>query len=255
MVLKGTDITKIYGGGIGKSSTTAIENLDIIVNKREFVGIMGPSGSGKTSLLNVLSGIDKATSGKVYISGNELTKMNKEALAILRREKIGFVFQNFNLIDSLSVEENIMLPLILDKQNAEDMENKAKRMMELVGIYKLKDKYPINISGGEQQRVSISRAIINDPKIIFADEPSGNLDSKSSKNIMNTFERLNKELHSTILMVTHDPFAASYCDKVLFMVDGKIKLELVKGDESQSVFLDKVMGCFTTVLAGDRSDR
>ncbi len=252
MIVVGKSLTKVYGGR-GEKSIMAVDNLNITINKGEFVGIMGPSGSGKTTLLNLLSGIDKPSSGKVVIASEDITQLKKDHLATHRRENIGFVFQDFNLMDSLTVKENIMLPLILAEKNHHKMEEDALSVMEQVNIDKLMDKYPATLSGGEQQRVSICRAIITEPQVIFSDEPTGNLDSKSSKRIMNTFKELNEDQKRTMLMVTHDPFAASYCNRILFLVDGQIKLELHRGDMVEKDFLDAIMNSQTILMAGENS--
>jgi putative ABC transport system ATP-binding protein len=213
---------------------------------------MGPSGSGKTTLLNILSGIDKPTSGFVKISGKKINEMDKKELALFRRKKLGFVFQEFNLLDSLSLKENVMLPMILDKKSPEEMENKAREVMTMFDIYNIANKYPYNISGGQQQRVAVSRAIINDPSIILADEPTGNLDSKSSKSIMECFQKMNREMENTILVVTHDVFAASYCNRVIFIKDGMLNSQIIKKG-SRKEFLDQIMNSLA-VLGGDRDD-
>ena len=230
----------------------ALNRISFSVDKGEFVCIMGPSGSGKTTLLNMLSGIDKLTSGKVSISDKDICEMSKNELALFRRKEIGYVFQDFNLLDSLTLKENIMLPMILDKKSADEMEKKSTELMKLFEIYDIANKYPYNISGGQQQRVAVSRALINNPSIIFADEPTGNLDSKSSKGIMQCFEKMNTELKATILVVTHDVFAASYCNRVIFIKDGKIHSEIVK-KTTRKEFLDSIFNSLA-VLDGESYD-
>lgn len=249
IVLEANNLEKIYGGEKGEVSTKALNKLSLSIEKGEFVGIMGPSGSGKTTLLNILSGIAKPSSGHVKIADKNISKMGKNDLAVFRRQQLGFVFQEFNLLDSLTLKENIMLPMILDKPSAEHMEKKAKEVMCLFDIYDIANKYPSSISGGQQQRVAVSRAIINDPSIIFADEPTGNLDSKSSKAIMESFEKMNRELGNTILVVTHDVFSASYCNRVVFIKDGMLNSQIVKKG-SRREFLDQIMNCLA-VLGGD----
>lgn len=251
-VLEVKNLIKIYGGKKGNSSTKALNGVDIRIESGEFVGIMGPSGSGKTTLLNILGGIDKPTSGYVKIKDRNIEKLSKNELALFRRKNLGFVFQDFNLMDSLTLKENIMLPMILDKQEALVMEKKAKDIMEFFNIYDIKDKYPYNVSGGQQQRTATSRALVNEPVIILADEPTGNLDSKSSDNVMRCLKKMNNEKNSTILMVTHDPFAASFCKKIIFIKDGKINMEIVrKGDRKE--FFDRILDC-QIIIGGDRSD-
>ncbi|SCY46389.1 putative ABC transport system ATP-binding protein [Alkaliphilus peptidifermentans DSM 18978] len=210
------------------------------INKGEFVGIMGPSGSGKTTLLNILSGVDKGTSGEVFINNKDISSMKKDAMALFRRKNMGYIFQDFNLLDSLTVQENIALPLILDKENPKLIENKVNDLMNFFNIKELKKKYPYNISGGEKQRVAAARALINDPDIIFADEPTGNLDSKSANNIMNIVNKMNEDINSTVLMVTHDPFASSFCKRVVFIKDGQVKMEIISSGDRKK-FFDKIL--------------
>ncbi|WP_281817290.1 ABC transporter ATP-binding protein [Vallitalea longa] len=235
-VLEGNYITKIYGKEDNK--VVALDDFSIEIEEGEFIGVMGSSGSGKTTLLNVLSGLDNADSGSIIINGNNIGELNKDELALFKRRNLGFVFQEFKLLDSLSLQENIMLPMILDKREPQSMKLRAKEIMSLFDIYKLKDKYPWNVSGGQQQRAAIARAVINEPAILFADEPTGNLDSKSTRVIMNYISKMNKELGSTILMVTHDPFAASYCDRVIFIEDGKLSIEMMKKGDKKNFLGD-----------------
>ena len=251
-ILKVNGLKKIYGGENGQESTLALNRIFFNVDEGEFVGIMGPSGSGKTTLLNILSGIDKGTSGKVEINNKDISKMSKKDLALFRRREMGFIFQDFNLLDSLTLKENVMLPMILDKKDPDYMEERAKEIMELFGIDSIANKYPYNISGGQQQRVAVSRAIVNDPSIIFADEPTGNLDSKSSKNIMECFEKMNKGLKATVLVVTHDVFAASFCNRVIFIKDGKLHSEIIKKG-TRKEFLDSIFNSLA-ILGGDSND-
>lgn len=251
-VLKAKDLRKIYGGEGIEESTKALNGISFNIEDGEFVGIMGPSGSGKTTLLNILSGIDKLTSGQVKINNKAIGEMSKKELALFRRREIGYIFQDFNLLDSLTLKENIMLPMILDKKSPEEMEKKSTELMKLFEIHNIENKYPYNISGGQQQRVAVSRALINSPSIIFADEPTGNLDSKSSKGIMECFEKMNAELKSTILVVTHDVFAASFCNRVIFIKDGKIHSEIIKKG-TRKEFLDSIFNSLA-VLGGDSYD-
>lgn len=251
-ILRAKNLTKIYGGEGGVESTSALNKISFSVGKGEFVGIMGPSGSGKTTLLNILGGIDSLTSGQVIINEKDIASMDKKELALFRRREIGFIFQDFNLLDSLTLKENIMLPMILDKMDSEYMENKAKDIMKLFDIYGIGNKYPYNVSGGQQQRVAVSRALINDPAIVLADEPTGNLDSKSSKSIMECFEKMNRELSATILVVTHDVFAASFCNRVIFIKDGGLHSEIVKKG-SRKEFLDSIFNSLA-LLGGEGYD-
>ena len=252
VVLQAEDIVKVYDGERGGCSTKALNRISFEIEKGEFVGIMGPSGSGKTTLLNLLSGIDNPTAGYVKISGKKINEMDKAELAIFRRQHLGFVFQEFNLLDSLSLKENVMLPMILDKKSPEHMENRVREVMSTFDIYNISNKYPYNISGGQQQRVAVSRALVNEPSIIFADEPTGNLDSKSSKGIMKCFEKMNIELENTILVVTHDVFAASYCNRVIFIKDGMLNSQIIKKGTREE-FLEQIMNSLA-ILGGDRND-
>lgn len=251
-VLEGKKLVKIYGGKKGVNSSKALNGVNISVEEEEFVGVMGPSGSGKTTLLNILSGIDKLTSGTAQIAGKNIARMRKNELALFRRKNIGFVFQDYNLLDSLTIKENIMLPLILEKKQAAVMEKKAQEIMSLFGILDIADKYPYSVSGGEQQRASIARAIINEPAIVFADEPTGNLDTKSSQTIMESFRKINEEKKSTILMVTHDPFAASFCKRIIYIKDGQVKMEIARKGKRKA-FFNRILDCLA-LMGGDRSE-
>jgi ABC-type lipoprotein export system ATPase subunit len=219
-----------------KVNTIVLKNINLTLKNNEFVGIMGTSGSGKTTLLNVASGIDKCDEGEINIWDNNICKMKKNELSLFRRKNIGMVFQDFNLLSSLTVKENIMVPLILDK-NYEIMEGDiVNKFANMLDIDKIMERYPYEISGGQQQRVAICRAIINNPKIIFADEPTGNLDSQSSEKVLSYFELLHNECNASILMVTHDPFSASYCDRVVFLQDGSIIKEIRKQGDKVKFF-------------------
>lgn len=245
-MLESKNITKIYGGKKDDVSTTALSDVSIIIDKGEFVAVMGPSGSGKSTLLNMLSGMDKPTTGEIIIDGKNISSMSESEIALFKRKNIGFVFQDFNLLDSLTLRENVMLPLILDGEKGAVMEKKAEEIMSLLEIHEIGEKYPYNISGGQQQRTAISRALMNNPSIIFADEPTGNLDSKSSKAVMNCFTKINEELESTVLMVTHDAFAASYAKRILFIKDGKVNMEIVKNG-TRKEFFDKILNCMAVI--------
>lgn len=251
-ILRANHLVRLYGDEGEAGATRALDGVSLSINKGDFLAIMGPSGSGKTTLLNLLSGIDKPTSGEVIISGNEISNMGGDGLALFRRRRLGFVFQEFNLLDSLTVKENIMLPMILEKKTASYMEKKALEMMNLFRIKDIANKYPYQISGGEQQRVAVSRALVNEPDIILADEPTGNLDSKSSATILECFEKIVTEFQTTILVVTHDVFAASYCNKVTFIKDGRIHSHIVKKG-SRKEFIDQIMDSLA-VLGGESYD-
>ncbi|MBW9159419.1 ABC transporter ATP-binding protein [Clostridium tagluense] len=249
-ILRIKKLTKVYNAFKEAKEVIALNEVSFNVDKGEFIGIMGPSGSGKTTLLNILSGIDKATSGEVHINGQDIIKMKKDELALFRRRKVGFIFQDFNLLDSLSVKENIAFPLIIDRVNPREIEKKAKDIMKYLGIEELQNKYPYNISGGEKQRTAAARALICEPSVIFADEPTGNLDSKSSKSIMTTFKNMNEEKSATVIMVTHDAFAASFCKRIIFIKDGAIRLEIVS-DGNRNKFFDKILEA-QSVIGGEK---
>ncbi|MCR3758923.1 ABC transporter ATP-binding protein [Clostridium felsineum] len=209
-------------------NTKVLKNINLTVKDNEFVGIMGSSGSGKTTLLNVAAGIDSFDDGKINICGNDISKMKRNELSLFRRNNIGMVFQDFNLISSLSIKENILVPLILDKKYEIIQGDSVDKLAKLLDIEEIMNKYPYEISGGQQQRAAICRAIINSPKIIFADEPTGNLDSSSSEKVLEYFKLLHSEYNTSIVMVTHDIFSASYCDRVVFLKDGVIIKEIIK---------------------------
>jgi putative ABC transport system ATP-binding protein len=250
--LKAENIVKYYGAMDHESSVQALNGINLQVMEGEFIGVMGPSGSGKTTLLHILSGMDEATSGRVFISGKSLEGLMDEELALFRRQKMGYVFQDFNLMDSLTMKENIMLPLILEKIPANIMEQKCEDIMRFLEISHIADKYPYHVSGGQQQRAAVSRALINNPEIIFADEPTGNLDSKSSKAVMTSFEKMNEERHVTVMMVTHDAFAASFCKRIIFLKDGALCMEIVKKG-TRLEFFDQILDCLA-VLESDNHD-
>lgn len=251
IILEADSLIKIYGEEIGNNETKALNKISLKIEKGEFVGIMGPSGSGKTTFLNILSGIDKPTSGWVKIADKKICDMNRNDLAFYRRKHLGFVFQEFNMIDSLTIKENIMLPLILDMADPDEMDDKTNKVMKMFNIESIENKYPYKTSGGQQQRAAIGRAIINDPDIIFADEPTGNLDSKASKDVMTCFEKMNQTKAHTILVVTHDPFTASYCNRVVFIKDGAVNMEIEK-TEGKKEFFDRILDCLS-IIGDDKS--
>lgn len=250
-ILEIKNVEKYYGN---KSSLTkAVNGISFDLNKGEFVSIMGASGSGKSTLLNMISTIDKVTSGHIFVEGEDITKLKGNDLNKFRRNKLGFIFQDFNLLDTLTGYENISLALSIQNVSAKEQELKINDIAEKLGIKKVLNKYPYQMSGGEKQRVVSARAIVTNPSLILADEPTGALDSKSSKQLLSSFEYLNKELNSTILMVTHDAFTASYASRVIFIKDGKIFNELVKGEESRKEFFDKIIDV-VTLLGGEVND-
>ena len=250
-ILKIDHIEKYYGN---KSNLTkAIDNISFDVNKGEFVAIMGASGSGKTTLLNCVSTIDRVTSGHIYVGGTDITKMKGNALNKFRREQLGFIFQDFNLLDTLTAYENIALALSIQNVPAKVIDERIKTVAAQLGIEEVLKKYPYQMSGGQKQRVASARAIITDPKLKLADEPTGALDSKSAKMLLERFTYLNQELEATILMVTHDSFTASYASRVIFIKDGKVFHELNRGENTRKQFFDKIIDV-VTLLGGDVSD-
>lgn len=235
-VLKVENIRKIYGSKKSSKQYMALKSISFDVNEGQFIGVMGPSGSGKTTLLNILGSIDKPTTGKFYMSDKDITNLNKKQLAKHRIENIGFIFQDYNLLETMTIKENIILPLALSGHKPKNMEEKLMKITENMGITKVIDKYPYEVSGGEQQRAAACRALITNPKIILADEPTGNLDSKSGKDLLELLTYINNEYKATILMVTHDVFAASYCEKIMFIRDGEIYNELYAGNNKKEFF-------------------
>lgn len=238
-ILKAENLVRNYDKGNGEA-VEVLKDVNFAIKEKEFVGIMGKSGCGKTTLLKVLGMIDKATDGNVYFKEKNVQEVYGDELADIRRTEIGFIFQDFYLMDSLSVKENIMLPMILDKAEPDAMKAKAKEYADLFGIETLLEKNPYELSGGEKQRAAICRALINDPDLILADEPTGNLDSKSGKVVVDTMEKINQELGKTIVMVTHDPKMASHCSRLILLKDGVVLDELERG-ESQEVFYQDIL--------------
>ncbi|MEC0370377.1 ABC transporter ATP-binding protein [Paenibacillus chibensis] len=232
-ILKVTGLSKVYSG---KVTTRALTDIGLSIQKGEFVGIMGPSGSGKTTLLNMVSTIDPPSSGTVTINGSNPHALKKKELALFRRRELGFVFQDFNLLDTLTVAENIVLPLTLDKQSLRSMEERLERIAGRLGIKDILNKRVYEISGGQRQRAAIARAIIPEPSLLLADEPTGALDSQSSRTVMETLESLNEADGVTMMLVTHDAVAASYCHRVVFIKDGALSGEIRRGDSRQAFF-------------------
>lgn len=250
-ILKIDNIEKYYGN---KSSLTkAIDNISFEVGKGEFVSIMGASGSGKTTLLNCISTLDKVTTGKIYVGGNEITKLKGNKLNKFRREELGFIFQDFNLLDTLTAFENIALALSIQNVPAREIELRVRQTARELGIEEVLNKYPYQMSGGQKQRVASARAMITNPSLILADEPTGALDSKAARMLLDSMETMNVELNATILMVTHDAFTASYCKRILFIKDGKIFNELVRGNDSRKRFFDRIIEV-VTLLGGDSTN-
>ncbi len=250
-ILKVEKVSKYYGSR--SSLTKALDNISFEVEKGEFVSVMGASGSGKTTLLNLISTIDRVTSGKILVGGLDITRLKGNSLNKFRREELGFVFQDFNLLDTLTTYENIALSLSIQNKKFDEIDLKIKKVANDLGIKNILNKYPYEISGGEKQRVASARAIITEPKLILADEPTGALDSKAARMLLERFEYLNQELEATILMVTHDAFTASYSSRVIFIKDGKIFKELNRGDNTRKEFFDKIIDV-VTLLGGDLND-
>ncbi|MBY8910420.1 ABC transporter ATP-binding protein [Salinicoccus roseus] len=247
MILEAKDIKKSYGNRFNR--TEVLKGIDMNIEKGEFVSIMGASGSGKTTLLNVLSSIDRVSSGHIQIEGADITQMKDKQLAHFRKNDLGFIFQEYNLLDTLTVKENILLPLSIRNMKKDEVDRQFERVAEELGIHELSGKYPNEISGGQQQRTSAARAFIHQPKIIFADEPTGALDSKSASNLLKKLQQMNVASLSTIMMVTHDATAASYSGRVIFLKDGLVYSTLRRGGRPQEEFYKEIMNT-QSVLGG-----
>ncbi|GAA0706187.1 ABC transporter ATP-binding protein [Paraclostridium ghonii] len=247
-ILEVKTIEKYYGNK--KNLTKAINNISFEVDKGEFVGIMGPSGSGKTTLLNCIATIDKVTTGSIKIDNKDITTLSRKNIEKFRRENLGFIFQDFNLLDTLSVYENISLALSVIGVKGKDIDIEVKQVANKLNISDILNKFPYEISGGQKQRVASARAIITNPSLILADEPTGALDSKSSRILLESIANLNETLNSTIMIVTHDAFTASYCKRILFIKDGKIFNELIRGSDSRKEFFKRILEV-VTLLGGD----
>lgn len=250
-ILSVENIEKYYGnrGNI----TKAIDNISFKVEEGEFVGVMGPSGSGKTTLLNCISTIDTVTSGHIYINNLDITKLKRNDLSSFRRKELGFIFQDFNLLDTLTAYENIALALTIQKVNPREIDKRIKLVSKKLDIQNTLSKYPYQLSGGQKQRVASARALITNPSLILADEPTGALDSKSARMLLDCMESLNEEFHATIMMVTHDAFTASYAHRILFIKDGKIFNEIIRKNQSRKEFFNQIMEV-VTLLGGDTSN-
>ena len=249
VMLEVKNVSKIYEG---KIAYKALNDINLSIEEGQFVGIMGPSGSGKTTLLNLIATIDEPTTGEILMNGQNPHLLKKEKLAKFRRRELGFVFQDFNLLHTLTVEENIVLPLTLDGVKVKEMKRKAATIAEKLGITEIMNKRTYEISGGQAQRAAVARAMIHSPKLLLADEPTGNLDSKSSKDVMEMLEAINKKERATMLLVTHDPQAASYCNRVIFIRDGQFYSEIHRGDNRQA-FFQKIIDTLS-LLGGDAND-
>lgn len=250
-ILSVEKIEKYYGNK--GNVTKAIDNISFKVDEGEFVGIMGPSGSGKTTLLNCISTIDTVTTGNIIINDQDITRLKSKKLDKFRQNELGFIFQDFNLLDTLTSFENIALALTIQKSDYKKVDEKVNKVAAALGIKEILSKYPYELSGGQKQRVACARAIVTNPDLILADEPTGALDSKSARMLLDSLNALNEKLNATILMVTHDSFTASYADRVIFIKDGKIFNEIVKGDNSRKMFFNSIMDV-QTLLGGELNE-
>ena len=247
-ILSVSELKKVYGKG--GAVTHALDGVSLTIEAGAFVGVMGPSGSGKTTLLNCVSTIDQPTSGSIVIDGKELTRLRGKELARFRRERLGFIFQDCNLLDTLTAYENIALSLSIIRAPAQRIDKRVREMADLLGIADCLNKYPYQMSGGQQQRCAAARAMVTRPALVLADEPTGALDSKSSQLLLDRLDELNRELGATILMVTHDAFTASCCRRVVFLRDGRLFLELHRGNDSRKVFFQKIIQVVTEMGGG-----
>lgn len=234
-----SQLSKTYGKGT--NTFRALKDISFTIEHGEFVGIMGPSGSGKSTLLNVLATIDTPTAGDIHMEDTNIAAMKDQPLADFRRMNLGFIFQDYNLLDSLTVKENILLPLAIARNSVHQMKKKVQEITETFEINTIMDKYPYEISGGQKQRTAACRALISDPKLLFADEPTGALDSKSATDLLERMQTLNQTNENTILMVTHDPFAASFCRRILFLEDGQLSKEIFRSNQSRKDFYQNIL--------------
>lgn len=248
-ILNLEQVKKYYGGNSG-NITKAVDGISMYVDKGEFVAIMGASGSGKTTLLNCISTIDTVTSGHITVNNQDITKIKDKDFADFRRENLGFIFQDFNLLDTLTIGENISLSLVINKQNPTDIEKRVHAIADKLGIRDILSKFPYEVSGGQKQRCACARALINEPKLILADEPTGALDSHSSQMLLSTIQEMNEQMDATILMVTHDAFSASYANRILFLRDGEIYKEIMKGSSSRKEFFEQILEVLNTLGGG-----
>lgn len=251
-VLKATNLTKIYGGQKGTVPVKALDGFQLHVEEGEFVGIMGPSGSGKTTLLQLIGTIDRPTSGEITIRDQPLARLTGDALALFRRRQLGFIFQDVNLLDALTLKENIILPLVLESTPLADIEQRVERIAGQLHLQAELHRYPAEVSGGQMQRAAAARALIHQPALVLADEPTGNLDSKAAQSLMQALSGLNESQSTTILMVTHDPVSASYCRRILFIKDGRPFTEIRRGAD-RSHFFQQILDVLAT-MGGESYD-
>ena len=247
-VLKLDNVKKYYG--VNTNITKAVDGVSFDINESEFVAIMGASGSGKTTLLNCISTIDNVTSGNIFVGDENITKIKEEQLADFRKNNLGFIFQDFNLLDTLTIEENIALSLIINNENENNIDKKVKEIAIKLGIEDILKKFPYEVSGGQKQRCACARDLINKPKIILADEPTGALDSKAARMLLEAMREMNEKLKATILMVTHDSFSASFCKRVIFIKDGKVFNEIIKGEKTRKEFFNEILDVLTLLGGG-----
>ena len=245
------DVEKYYGNA--SNVTKAIDRVSFTVAQGEFVGVMGASGSGKTTLLNILSTIDRVTAGHIWYGDTDIAEMKENALAEFRKENLGFVFQDYNLLDTLTIEENIILAMSLHGRGKKEICGRCEEILGVLGIKDIRDKFPYQVSGGQKQRCACARALVNDPRLILADEPTGALDSRSAQTLLETFTDMNRRMRATILMVTHDAFSASYSSRILFLKDGKIFHELIRGSKNRRDFLNEILDVLA-LTGGEASD-
>ena len=249
-ILNVTGLKKVYTTRFGGSQVMALRQVDFSVEEGEYVAIMGESGSGKTTLLNILAALDKPTAGRVELDGRDMSAVRESDAAAFRRDNLGFVFQEFNLLDTFTLRDNIYLPLVLAGRPYRELKARLDPIARQLGILELLDKYPYEVSGGQKQRCACARAIINQPKLILADEPTGALDSRSSQMLLSTIQSINEDLGATVLMVTHDAFSASFANRILFMRDGAIFTEIRKGGDSRRTFFEKILDVLTMMGGG-----
>jgi len=245
-IVDAQDLRKVYGKAQGEQ-TEALKQLSFTVEKGEFIGIMGPSGSGKSTLLNLLATLDKPTDGTITIDGNDVTKLKGNQIADFRSQEIGFIFQEFNLLENLTASENIAVPLSLQGVNAKEIKKRVNQIAQRLSIDAILEKYPAEISGGQKQRVAAARALVTQPAILLGDEPTGALDSQSSRDLLDTMKELNQNDQISILLVTHDPFSASYCKRILFIQDGVIQQEVKRNDQSRESFYRQILKILGTL--------
>lgn len=251
-ILSLKQVKKYYGSDAG-NITKAVDGISMYVEEGEFAAVMGASGSGKTTLLNCISTIDTVTGGYIHVNGQDITEFKDKDSADFRRENLGFIFQDFNLLDTLTIEENISLSMVINNKNPEIIRRKVLDIAGRLGISDILSKFPCEVSGGQKQRCACARALINEPKLILADEPTGSLDSRASRQLLETMANMNQNLHATILMVTHDPFSASFCSRILFLKDGKIFNEIWKGEKSRKEFFNEILDIII-LLGGEAGD-